>query len=420
MLIEEGVAMRSDYSVRDIIKEDKLIVQFQMIISHYKEFARGVEAFVRAPREDQDDLLPLALFQAAVEQECIMELNRWTIDSIYRSFKKLYDQDAELLLFINVHQSLIEFYEDESILFDLANAYEIPINSIVLDVADYPLPLEIVKGFIDIHRNYGFYISLDDIGKSYFNLDRILFFNPDFIKINQQHMNRLVNMSYRQQLTKHIAALAHEMGIVVVVTGIESEDEVSSAFDKGAQFFQGFYIHHPTDFDSNNMKSILDTTEISQKIYGYRPTIHIPENRIIMNKLVVVLNELKIASQEWQEHELAHKMESIFMEYPSLENGAIINMEGVQVSEARINNEGFTSRNAHIFKINGKGHDYSKDEFYPILQKGTLDLWITRPYTSLLTNRVCYTTYSMVEPIDCEPHIIMLVFNYEIFKKQHL
>lgn len=414
--------MSKNIEIIDIIKRKSLLIKFQLVISHHKAFPHAIEAFVRGIGIDGAEIKPMELFKAAEEQGLVMELNLLAMKMIIHAFKRIHEEDPTVLLFINVHESIVTSRHrvlDQIV--DQVKGYDIEPSSIIYDIADYQsVSVEHVKTFIDHCREHGFYISVDDIGKGYFNLDRILLYNPDVIKINQQYLGELVHAAYRNRIIKQISRLAHEMGTIVVTTGIEDDEALKKAFKQGAQYFQGYYISKPQEVEVDQIQDYLKTEDIYNLLEPYKPIVQIEDIRPIMNKIVNVLNIITEESHSWSKTEPDKAFDRLFLTYPSIQNGWILNMDGIQVTHARVNNEGFSKRNANIFGIYDSGHDYTNEEYYKIISMGTLDVWITKPYVSLLTNKVCFTTASMIEPVEGKKYILCLVVNYDIFKTMHL
>jgi EAL domain-containing protein (putative c-di-GMP-specific phosphodiesterase class I) len=414
--------MSHSYLTRELIDQESIKIYMQPIISHHEGFAIGIEAFVKGihPRTKQV-IEPNALFEKAVAEDLDIALGQLVIKKTVQVFRHIQNKHPESLLFININESIIHACEETHTLKDLIEAQGISPKSVVFDIGNYEnMTVEQIQAFINQQRIFGFYISIDDIGKDYFNLDRIILFNPDIIKINHQYLARLNNPSYTKRILKHMGQIAHEMGMIVVETGIETENGLMLAFEQGAQYFQGYYIKEPVKVSEEDYIDLFDLQKGFELIRSHAKTAVIEDMRHFMNKMVMFLGQLKAESHNWPQHSMEENVNQLFAAYPSIENGWIINKEGVQVSDAMINNTGFSSRNADIFKIHNKGYDYSEEDLYRFINGGSLEVWITKPYISLLTNSICVTTSSYIQAVGEEPHILCLVFNYELFKKSHL
>jgi EAL domain-containing protein (putative c-di-GMP-specific phosphodiesterase class I) len=412
----EGV-MSHDYKTRDIIDRELIQIYMQVVLSHHNAFAIGIEAFIKGIHPMSGDIIgPYALFENAKIENMDLELSVLAMKKSVEVFVPMHEKNPDSFLFLNIHESIIQNCDEVDIMKPILEEYNLFPKDITFDIGDYEnVSVQQVKLFIDKYRALGYYISIDDIGKNYFNLDRIILFNPDMIKINHQYLARLNNEAYRDRVLKHIGHIAHEMGMVVVDTGIENDVELKVAFDQGAQYFQGYYIQEPMLLNTSNFEEFFQLNLSQKLLEKYAKTVVVDDMRFFMNKLVLFLGKLKEESHEWTD--LNSGIAALFDLYPAIENGWIVNKEGIQISEGMINNIGFSARNANIFKISDRGHDYSGEELYRFIIGGTLDVWITKPYISLLSNSICVTTSSFIEVPDKDPLIVCLVFNYEVFRK---
>lgn len=405
-----------------IIEHEFIEVYMQTILSHHDAFAIGVEAFIKGIHPETGEFIPPnALFQYAEEEGLAVELDLLIVSKVIEAFKPIQVRRPDSLLFINISEHMIHLNDPMDLLLSVVEQSGMKTTSIVFDIAAYSnTSVDEILTFIEKYRTHGFYISIDDIGKNFFNLDRILLLNPDIIKINHQHMAKLEKSTYTTRLQKHIGRIAHEMGMIVVETGIETDEELHYAYKQGAQYFQGYYIHKPVKVSSASIEEFLDLDSTFELVKKYREEAVIEEMRPFMNKMVMFLNDIRQDSHHWDINRINKHIDRLFNAHPSIENGWILDQSGIQVSRAMINNEGFSSRNARIFNIYEQGHDYSDSDFFRLLSSGALEVWITKPYRSLLSNSTCVTTSSYIEMEGEDPLILCLVFNYDMFKKAYM
>lgn len=414
--------MNNTNTIQEIINHELIEIYMQTILSHHDEFAMGVEAFVKGiDPVDGHEISPLELFQLADDCSKSVELDLLIMKKVIESYLPIKAEKDDTLLFVNISECLIIENDTEKDIMALVRDSGLHPSSIVFDIGDYPnATVNQILSFIDRYRDLGFYISIDDIGKNYFNLDRIIIYNPDIIKINNQYLSKLNHTEYTNRVLNHIGRIAHEMGMIVVETGIESDEELKMAYDQGAQYFQGYYLRKPMKVSPANIRDFLSLEETIIRMKKYRREAVIEEMRPFMNKMVMFLNEIRRESTTWLKEDLDAQMNKLFRAHPSIENGWLLNLRGVQISKAMINNEGFSKRNASIFNIFNEGHDYSTFDFFRLLSSGALEVWITKPYRSLLTNSICVTTSSYLELEGEDPIIVCLVFNFEMFKTSHM
>ena len=407
--------------ISELISKDSIQIYMQAVVSYNQKFDVGLEAFVKGVCPLTGVILsPFELFSKAKEEELEYQLNILIFKKAVSLFSVILKQLPKTLLYINMDDSIICNEAQYDDLLAISMEAGVKSDSIALDIGDSQgVSVNIINNFIDHQRRNGFYISIDDIGKNYFNLDRIVVFNPDIIKINHQYFEKLNNPSYTQMVIKHIFRIAHDMGMIVVETGLEKESEIVQAATHGAQYFQGYFIHHPSLFQGDTSVLLSDVDKCIKNLQNYTKSAEVNDNRQLLLKVVEFLNDIK---EEWKKIStsiLEEYMASLFAKYPAIENGWITNSKGIQISKACINSDSFSERNCRLFQIQDIGFDYSNEEFYQHLSTRILDTWITKPYISLLTNGTCVAASTFFDPKDNESNILCLVINYEAFVKSN-
>lgn len=404
--------------IKNIIEHKSVEIYFQVIISHNKKFDVGIEAFVKGidPLSSMR-VTPLELFENAREDNLEYELSTLIFEKTLMLFSAYLQQFPRTMLYFNINEiDYIEesHYDNFSV---IAQTYNVPTDSIALDIRDSStVSVPQIQRFIEYQRQRGFYICIDDIGKNYFNLDRIIIFNPDIIKINHQHLERLNNKTYYDMVLKYIAQIAHELGMIVVETGLESEEQLKKAINQGAQFFQGFYIHKP--MCATNTLEVLnkEIDECLLRIKAYDKSADIPDTRIFVMKVIEFLNDIKRNNIVFDLDEMNDYLAFLFEQYSFIENGWFSDESGIQLTRANINKPNFSMRNCKIFQIYDQGHDYSDEEFYHYIKGGIIENWVTKPYISLQSNDTCVTASTEYYFEGKKGIILSVVVNYNAFK----
>lgn len=101
--------------------------------------------------------------------------------------------------------------------------------------------LTIIKEF----RSHGFKIAIDDFGTSHSGLSRLIDLRPDIIKLDQKFVRNIETDPVRQAIVAGIVRIGLDIGIKVVVEGVERPEEVEAARLAGARYLQGFFFSAP-------------------------------------------------------------------------------------------------------------------------------------------------------------------------------
>ncbi len=95
------------------------------------------------------------------------------------------------------------------------------------------------------YRKHGFKIALDDFATGYSGLLRLAELKPDIIKIDRALVQDCDKDRVRLAIIASLLSLGAEIGVKVVVEGVEHASEVAALRSVGARFIQGFYFARP-------------------------------------------------------------------------------------------------------------------------------------------------------------------------------
>lgn len=116
--------------------------------------------------------------------------------------------------------------------------FEIIESEAIVDTAHL---LNIIKEY----RKYGFKIALDDFGTGHSGLNRLADLKPDIVKIDRALTKDCHRDNTRLAILSNMIRLGREIGIKIVIEGVEQVEEVEALRSVGARFIQGFYFAKP-------------------------------------------------------------------------------------------------------------------------------------------------------------------------------
>lgn len=91
----------------------------------------------------------------------------------------------------------------------------------------------------------GCLIAIDDFGAGHSNFERIWNLRPDIVKLDRSILLKAIKSNHTQKMLTSIVQILHQSGCLVVIEGIETEDQALIAIDSNADFVQGFYFSRP-------------------------------------------------------------------------------------------------------------------------------------------------------------------------------
>ena len=103
-------------------------------------------------------------------------------------------------------------------------------------------------GFASIMNEYrraGVTLAIDDFGAGYAGLSLLAEFQPDIVKLDQGLARSIPSHGPRQAIVRAILQVCFDLGIDVVIEGIETLDEYRWFADEGVSLFQGYLFARP-------------------------------------------------------------------------------------------------------------------------------------------------------------------------------
>ena len=92
-------------------------------------------------------------------------------------------------------------------------------------------------------------LDIDDFGTGYSSLSQLQHLPVQTLKIDRAFVSRIGDGD-SLEIIRTIVALAHNLGMVVIAEGIETEQQLTALQDLECEFGQGYYFGKPTDCET--------------------------------------------------------------------------------------------------------------------------------------------------------------------------
>ncbi|MCW7469241.1 EAL domain-containing protein [Leptospira kanakyensis] len=182
-------------------------------------------------------------------------------------------QSTNDLLFVNMSpdQVILEYEESRSNslpISDLVNSYGIPLNRIVIEITEKSgsYGTDVLAAGVELLREQGFGIALDDVGSESSNLERLGAIKPDIIKIDLNLLKKSIEKREFQSILEYLKQISLSIGSQLLFEGIETEEELYRAISSGASLLQGYFLGRPSDLN-HDKQSICDTVVPHLQLY---------------------------------------------------------------------------------------------------------------------------------------------------------
>lgn len=229
---------------------------FQPIFSPTHQRLVGYEALMRATRDDEP-VSPADIFGQAQKLGLTEELDRELQALHIKSFAR---HDPATWLFLNISPATC--IQPERALNHLQQActhHVLNPAQVVLEVVETATENKTqLSAFVQQARQRGFQIAIDDFGVGDSNFERVWQLEPLIIKIDRSLLvNAEVHVRARQ-LLNGLVGMIRESGSLVLIEGIETEEQARIALATDADLLQGFLFGYPDQLGKPRIAPELD------------------------------------------------------------------------------------------------------------------------------------------------------------------
>ena len=113
----------------------------------------------------------------------------------------------------------------------------------LIETQNVQYPESLTKAITDM-KTWGAKIAIDDFGKSFSSLERLIAIEADIFKLDGSLTDHIEREKLAILVSK-IAALANKLDMTVVAEGIETEDQLKALLSLGIDYGQGYYLSRP-------------------------------------------------------------------------------------------------------------------------------------------------------------------------------
>jgi EAL domain-containing protein (putative c-di-GMP-specific phosphodiesterase class I)/CheY-like chemotaxis protein len=212
---------------------------YQPIVSITTRRPSGFEALMRSSEPTLPN--PPAVLDAAERLGRLHSLGRQLRGMVASQLRAA--QPFEHAFFVNLHSSDLA----DPALYDAAAPLSAFASSVVLEITERASLEGVgeVESRIESLRKMGYRIAVDDLGAGYAGLSYFARVSPDIVKIDMS-LTRGVDVDpVKRRVVGSICALAHDLDMLIVAEGIETEGELGCVRDLGADLVQGYLIAKP-------------------------------------------------------------------------------------------------------------------------------------------------------------------------------
>jgi diguanylate cyclase (GGDEF)-like protein/PAS domain S-box-containing protein len=212
----------------------------------------GLEALIRWNHPERGLITPDLFIPIAEEIGLINEIGRFMLEAGCSQLREWIDMGSQpVKLSINVSPfQLIESNFDR-VLCDLAESRDLPHDRLVMEITETALMQDMEQVLPRLKKliQCGIGIAIDDFGVGYSSLAYLQSLPARSLKIDRSFLSGSREEMDKTSIIKAIVAMAREMGLEVVMEGVETTEQLSYLREIGGIIGQGYLLGYPQPAD---------------------------------------------------------------------------------------------------------------------------------------------------------------------------
>ena len=225
-----------------IIAENLFDYHFQPIVSAVDGDIYSYEVLMRP--QGRIVRSPLQVLKYAELRNKLNEIERATFLNILGILDADPGVSHEKKLFINSIPKTHVSAEDRKKIDELMSAHSAKLvveltEKAELDDVEY-------SEFKNHYESMNIGTAIDDYGTGYSNVQNLLRYMPDYVKIDRSLLSDIQDDSKKRHFVREIVDFCHDNGILALAEGVETSEELRCVILLGVDLIQGFYTGKPT------------------------------------------------------------------------------------------------------------------------------------------------------------------------------
>ena len=361
---------------------------FQPIFSLAHRRAVGYEALLRPQAADGSPLSPLAVFGMAQDEAESVFLDR--LCRVIHVLNFMAQADDVSWLFLNVDPRVTVYGKHHGTFFtEMLKRHQIAPHRVVVEILEGQIQDEsLLVDAAEYYKELGCLVAIDDFGAGHSNFERIWRIKPHIVKLDRSIITQAVADRTVRRIVPNLVNLVHEAGSMVLMEGIETEEEAMIALDSDIDFVQGYYFARPSSILPSNTQASNSMDELCARFKR--------ANKIITtrnkNELHAYLDAFQVFLKQFKTGAGAIDACQGFLDLPRAERCYLLDKNGSQLGKSFIS-AGATSHADPRFNPLSDSSDatWSRRHYFrrAISQPG--EIQASRPYLSLTGGNMCVT-----------------------------
>jgi EAL domain-containing protein (putative c-di-GMP-specific phosphodiesterase class I) len=369
-------------------KTNLLRSAFQPIYSLAHKRMVGYEALIRGKDPQSNNVSPLEIFSMDKSEGSVVFLDRLCRYLHMGNFQFIGDNINWLYLNISPitvcnNRKYGSFFEE------LLKEFNFPPSRVVVEIVEHPIyDEELLLDTVNFYKNLGCLIAIDDFGAGSSNFERVWTLAPQIVKLDRSMIEQADRDKKIKALFPGIVSLLHQAGSLVLVEGIETQEQAIIAMDSDADFVQGYYFARPMEC----LNKIKDHNFPFDDLFNTYKSISAEKERLGVSNMGQHKYLIRQTIEELKKGKSLESSSQTLREEESVIRCYLLLPDGRQIENTLLSKRGTIDIDPRFKPLeDAKSADWFRRHY---LRRAVIhpdQIQVTRPYLSITGGHMCVT-----------------------------
>ncbi len=262
-------------------------------------------------------------------------------------------------------------------------------HQVVLEVLEQQVPgdADFDSGVRAVRASGGL-IAIDDFGAGHSNFDRVWRLSPEIVKLDRSLVRRAALEPQARRVVTHLVSLLHQCGALVLIEGIETQEEAFVALDANADLVQGDLFGRPQP----TLVGERDAPQALQKLWEQHEARRADEQRRSHENIRPYINAIGYASALLADGKPLAEAVASFLQLPQAEVCYLLGRDAMQIGDnIWASQQHYREPPAFAPMRDTRDAHWARRPYYRRAMESVGRVQVTRPYRTLHGAHLCVT-----------------------------
>jgi diguanylate cyclase (GGDEF)-like protein len=233
--------------IQDALDNNKFKLLFQPIISLRGQGDEHYEAFIRMINDEGEEISPYDFLPPTGPSMMANKIDKWVILQTIKHLSEHRSKGNETKLFINLTAETLQDKTFTSWLNVALKAARLPGDSLIFQISEASAisymkqAKEFSKGINTLHCK----MSINQFGLALKPFNLLKHIEPEYIKLEGAFTQAMQKGDAEKEAAKEMIQTLQSMGKITIVPLVESASLLSTLWQAGVNYIQGYYLQAP-------------------------------------------------------------------------------------------------------------------------------------------------------------------------------